>query len=46
MPKPKPGEEKEDFLERCVNVLIHEENRDPKQAVAICYDYWEEKKKK
>jgi hypothetical protein len=45
MPKPKKNERKEDFIARCVPVLV-EEGKPQGQAVAICYSMWEEKSAK
>ena len=41
MPKPKEGESKEDFMERCIPILI-DEGKNQDQAMAICYSIWEE----
>ncbi len=41
MPTPNSGESKDDFMARCVPMLI-DEGREPRQAVAICssmYDH-------
>jgi len=46
MPKPRPGERKNDYIRRCVHALVHEEGRKPKEAVAVCYVYWNEHAKK
>jgi HK97 family phage prohead protease len=42
--KPKPGkdESKEDFLKRCIPMLI-DEGKDKDQAVAICHQLWADK---
>lgn len=40
MPKPRKDENKEDFISRCIPILI-EEGRDQEQATAICYAIWE-----
>ena len=37
MPKPLPTEKKEDFVKRCIPVVLDEGTaKDPAQAVAIC----------
>jgi predicted Zn-ribbon and HTH transcriptional regulator len=46
MPKPKNHEKKNDFIRRCVHELVHAEGRKPKEAVAVCYVYWNEHAKK
>ena len=43
MPKPLPYERQEDFVNRCVEELITEENKDKSQAVAMCYQIWNRK---
>lgn len=43
MPKPTKNEAKEDFLKRCIPMLI-EEGKPQDQAVAICNSMWENKK--
>lgn len=42
MPKPKTGEQKKDFINRCVGVLI-KEGKSTEQSVAECYGLWDEK---
>lgn len=47
MPEPSEGESKEDFVKRCIPVVLDDgsaENND--QAVAMCYSMWEQSKKK
>lgn len=39
---PNAGESEEEFIGRCVPVLIGE-GKEQEQAVAICYTYWQEK---
>lgn len=39
MPKPRPGEGRQQFVARCVPVLIHE-GKGQDQAVAICYSLY------
>lgn len=41
--KPHPGETEEEFIPRCMKLLIGQEGYDEKQAAAICYTYLEEK---
>jgi hypothetical protein len=43
MPKPRKDESKEDFISRCIPVLI-DEGREQEQATAMCYAIWEEHK--
>lgn len=43
IPKPKNKEKKSDFVSRCVS-KISSEYKDNKQAVAICYNQFEESK--
>jgi len=46
MPKPKPDESHDDFIERCIPIVLEEETaEDEKQAYAICESYWEEAQK-
>ena len=41
MPKPSSGENKKDFISRCIPIVISEgTTKDPKQAAAICYSIW------
>ena len=42
MPKPRPDESKDDFISRCMEQLISEENRPQDQAYAMCNSIWEE----
>ena len=47
MPKPKDGESKKDFLERCMsNKTMNEDYPDNKQRYAVCNSLWEDKKSK
>lgn len=41
MPKPHKDENKEDFISRCIPMLV-DEGRDQDQAVAMCYSIWSE----
>jgi hypothetical protein len=43
MPKPIPNETKDDYISRCVGVLINE-GKPKDQAVAICNSMWEQDK--
>ena len=45
MPDPRPGESREDFLDRCIPEVVAE-GRDPDQAVAMCIAYYEGEKDK
>jgi hypothetical protein len=44
MPLPKENETKDEYLQRCISYLIKEEGKPQKQAVAICYNYWDRSK--
>ena len=44
MPKPLLNERQEDFVNRCVEELISEEGKSKAQSVAICYQYWANKR--
>lgn len=41
MPLPKDNENKSDYISRCVKELIDKEGKPQKQALAICYSYWD-----
>ena len=45
LPKPKKGEEKQEFISRCISTLI-EEDKDKfptrAQRAAVCYNQWGE----
>ena len=43
MPKPRPYERKEDYISRCMSVVIGE-GKPQDQAYAICNSMWEEDK--
>ena len=46
MPKPKPDESKDDFLDRCMgDDVMNDEYPDEKQRYAICNDIWKKEKK-
>lgn len=41
MPYPKKGEEKKDYISRCIPYVLKEvTTKDEKQAAAICYSMW------
>jgi len=45
MPKPNPGESQKSYIPRCISTLMHEKpERDHKQAIAICYSMYRNKK--
>ena len=39
MPHPEEGEQKKDFMKRCIPMLI-DEGRERAQSSAICYSVW------
>jgi len=42
MPKPLLGESRDDYISRCIPIVIHEGTaKDPSQAAAICHSMWE-----
>lgn len=43
MPKPTHGETQEEYMGRCIPMLI-DEGKDRDQAAAICHSMWEAKK--
>ena len=46
MPHPESGEEKKDFMKRCIPYVIHEGTAaHSKQAAAICYSIWDRENK-
>jgi len=46
MPKPKPNESQEDFVARCIPIVLNDETaQDQKQAVAICNSMWQDAEK-
>jgi len=46
MPTPKEGETQEDFVSRCISIVLEDETADDQeQAVAICNSMWRESKK-
>jgi hypothetical protein len=42
MPKPRPNEQKEDYISRCIPVVINE-GKSREQAYAICQGMWEDR---
>jgi len=44
MPKPRAGQNYQDFINNCVEDLVTNENRKPDQARAICESLWQEHK--
>lgn len=46
MPSPKKHEKKNNFIRRCIHELVHSEGKEPQQALAICYTYWNDRAKK
>lgn len=43
MPTPQPGESRDDFLERCIPIVIEDGTADGQdQAVAVCSSMWEQ----
>lgn len=44
MPKPKKNEEKDDFISRCISIVMTE-GVEQKQAIAICNAYWDKRDK-
>jgi len=47
MPTPNEGESENEYVSRCIPIVIHEGTaKDSKQAAAICHSMWDEHKKK
>src|SRR5210317_1329564 len=47
MPKPHDGESQDDFINRCIPIVIDEGTADnPDQATAICFSIWEQENDK
>ena len=42
MPKPRPDETKDEYIGRCIGMLINE-GKPESQAAAICNSMWEER---
>ena len=42
MPKPRPYEKKDEYISRCIGVLINE-GKPKDQAIAICESMWKNK---
>jgi len=46
MPKPSDGENRKDFVSRCISMVMHEgKTKDVNQAAAICYNMWKQNDK-
>lgn len=45
MPKIKSGERKDEFLPRCTEMLIEEEDKESDEAYAICNSMWDNRDK-
>jgi HK97 family phage prohead protease len=44
MPTPRAGETEEEFIERCIPIVLEDGTADDdEQAVAVCYSMWEER---
>jgi len=43
--KPQSGEREDDYIPRCIGVLVGDEGYDQDQAAAICYSTWREEHK-
>jgi len=42
MPTPESGEKQDDYISRCIPIVIHEGTaKDPSQAAAICHSMWD-----
>lgn len=47
MPTPKKGENRKDYIKRCIPAVINEgTTKDNKQAAAICFSMWKDHHKK
>lgn len=46
MPEPKPNEEKQEFISRCIEYVMDKEGLDKDQAAGKCYGIWREHEKK
>jgi hypothetical protein len=44
IPEPNEGEQKQEYLRRCMSFLQEEEDN-PKQNIAICLDKWEKSRR-
>lgn len=40
--KPEAGEDKSEFISRCIAYLVKNENKEQDQAAAMCYSMWEQ----
>jgi hypothetical protein len=46
MPTPQPGEKQDDFVERCIPIVLEDGTaKDREQAVAVCFSVWEKREK-
>jgi len=46
MPSPKPNEKKEEYIKRCIPIVLHEGTaKDGSQASAICHSMWDKHSK-
>lgn len=45
MPKPQEGESQDEYIPRCIKVLMDEGKYPQKQCIAICYSMWKNKGK-
>ncbi|NIV36793.1 MAG: phage major capsid protein [Anaerolineae bacterium] len=47
MPEPREGETRQDFVERCIPIVLEDGTaQDPDQAAAVCHSMWEEAQKR
>lgn len=45
MPEPRPGESRDDFIGRCIPVVLDDSTAENQaQAVAVCFSMWEQNK--
>ena len=44
--KPRKGEKRDAFMQRCISTLIRDENKPQNQAIAICSSEWSRRNKK
>lgn len=46
LPKPKPREEKKDFIQRCAaDSIMNKEFPNESQRLAVCYSIWRDRNK-
>ena len=43
IPKPTSTERQEDYINRCIPVLVEQDNLPKEQAAAVCYAQWMKK---